>query len=212
MTTANKITITRIFMIPLFVMMAIYYGRSVLAGEPLEWQRWAAAAIFVLASASDGLDGYIARRYNQRSRLGVILDPIADKGLLLAAIITLSVSNWRFEFPVWFPVFVIGRDMIVVVGAFTLHLLNGSVQIKPGWTGKTATALQMIAIAAIMLQLDLFRTTFAIGSWRVDVHFLDIPVWLAGLFTAISGFGCIVEGLHQLHSKGHGDPKTFHEN
>jgi CDP-diacylglycerol--glycerol-3-phosphate 3-phosphatidyltransferase len=107
MTTANKITIARIFVIPLFVMMAIYYGRSVQAGEPEEWQRWSAVALFLIAAASDGVDGYIARRYNQRSRLGVILDPIADKGLLLAAIITLSVSNWRFELPVWFPVLVI---------------------------------------------------------------------------------------------------------
>ena len=99
MTTANKITLARILMIPLFVMMAIYYGRGVIAGEPQEWQRWCAAVLFVVAAASDGVDGYIARHYNQRSRLGVILDPIADKGLLLAGVVTLSVSNWRFEFP-----------------------------------------------------------------------------------------------------------------
>src|SRR5436189_6176715 len=130
MTTANKITIARIMMIPLFVMMAIYYGRSVQRGDPLNWQRWTAIAIFVIAAASDGVDGYIARRYNQRSRLGVILDPIADKGLLVAAIITLSVSNWRFELPVWFPVLVIARDVIVVTGAIALHVLNGSVRVK----------------------------------------------------------------------------------
>src|SRR5262245_37770387 len=94
MTTANKITIARILMIPLFVLMAIYYGRSVTRGAPLEWQRVTSILIFIVAAASDGIDGYIARRYNQRSKLGVILDPIADKGLLLAGIITLSVSNW----------------------------------------------------------------------------------------------------------------------
>ena len=99
-----------------------------------------------------------------------------------------------------------------MVGAVTLQFLNGTVHVKPGWTGKTATALQMIAIGCIMFQMDLFQTTLTLGSWKADVHFLDIPVWLAGLFTAISGFGCIVEGIHQLHSKGHGDPKTFHEN
>src|SRR6187455_2958546 len=94
MTLANKITITRIFMIPLFVMMAIYYGRGVQRGQPQDWQRFAAILLFLGAAASDGLDGYIARRYNQRSALGVILDPIADKGLLLSGIITLSISNW----------------------------------------------------------------------------------------------------------------------
>ncbi|MEP6975013.1 MAG: CDP-alcohol phosphatidyltransferase family protein, partial [Spartobacteria bacterium] len=94
MTTANKITLVRILMIPAFVLMAIYYGESIKRGEPEEWQRFAAIIIFLVAAASDGLDGYIARRYNQRSALGVILDPIADKGLLLSAIITLSISNW----------------------------------------------------------------------------------------------------------------------
>ena len=94
MTTANKITLVRILMIPAFVLMAIYYGESIKRGEPIEWQRYAAIVIFLVAAASDGLDGYIARRYNQKSALGVILDPIADKGLLLSAIITLSISNW----------------------------------------------------------------------------------------------------------------------
>lgn len=211
MTTANKITLARILMIPLFVMMAIYYGRGVIAGEPREWQRWCAAVLFVVAAASDGVDGYIARHYNQRSRLGVILDPIADKGLLLAGVVTLSVSNWRFEFPVWFPVLVIARDVIVVAGALTLHFLNGTVHVRTRWTGKVATALQMVAIACIMLQLDLFRETFALGSWKVNIHFLDIPVWMAGLFTAISGGSYILDGIHQLHAKGHADPHSINQ-
>lgn len=206
MTTANKITITRILMIPLFVMMAIYYGR-----DKQEWQRWCAIAIFVLAAASDGVDGYIARRYNQKSRLGVILDPIADKGLLLAGIITLAFSNWRYEFPVWFPVLVIARDAIVVVGALTLQFLNGTVRVKPSWTGKCATALQMIALALVMLQLNFFSYPVAIGPVRAVFDFLDIWVWLAGLFTAVSGFGYIMDGVAQLHDKGHGDPKKWNE-
>src|SRR5205807_7406817 len=94
MTTANKITIVRILMIPVFVTMAIYYGQSIQRGAPLEWQRLTAIVIFLVAAASDGLDGYVARHYKQRSALGAILDPIADKGLLLSAIITLSISNW----------------------------------------------------------------------------------------------------------------------
>src|SRR5215831_11131885 len=67
MTTANKITVVRILMIPAFVTMAIYYGESIKRGQPLEWQRFAAIGIFILAAVSDGLDGYVARRYNQRS-------------------------------------------------------------------------------------------------------------------------------------------------
>src|SRR5437667_11539457 len=115
MTTANKITVVRILMIPAFVTMAIYYGESIKRGDPLEWQRFAAIIIFILAAVSDGLDGYVARHYNQRSTLGVILDPIADKGLLLSGIITLSLTSWSEAGPeggtssVWFPVLVGSR-------------------------------------------------------------------------------------------------------
>ena len=211
MTTANKITIARIGMIPLFVMMAIYYGRGVQHGTPLEWQRWTAIAMFVAAAASDGIDGYIARRYNQKSRLGVILDPLADKGLLLSGIITLSVSGWGYEFPVWFPVLIVARDVVIVAGTLGLHYLNGTVRVKPSWTGKTATAMQMVAIALCMLQWNWFQKSLAIGSWRLDVGSLDLSVWLAGFFTLVSGFGYVVEGMRQLHAKGHGDPKSWHE-
>ncbi len=208
MTTANKITIARILMIPLFVLMALYYGRSLAEGAPLEWQRYAAIIIFTIAAASDGLDGYIARRFNQRSRLGVILDPIADKGLLLAGIITLSVSNWKFGFPLWFPVLVIARDAIVVAGAVTLQVLNGHVHIRPSWMGKTATVMQMIALGVVMLQLNFFSESISIGSWRTQLDFIDLPIYLAGISTAISGFGYVLEGIRQLQAGGHGDAKS----
>ena len=211
MTTPNKITIARILMIPLFVMMAIYYGRGLQHGDPREWQRWCAVSIFVLAAASDGIDGYIARRYNQKSRLGVILDPIADKGLLLSGIITLSVSNWSYEFPAWFPVLVVTRDIVIVCGTLTLHFLNGSVRVKPSWMGKVATAAQMVAIALCMLQYNPFRSVFQIGPVSLGFSFLDLPVWFAGLFTLISGFGYVMDGIAQLHSKGHGDPTPWNE-
>jgi CDP-diacylglycerol--glycerol-3-phosphate 3-phosphatidyltransferase len=206
MTTANKITITRIMMIPVFVMMAIYYGRGLEKGVPEEWQRWTAIIVFVLAAASDGIDGYIARRYNQRSALGVILDPIADKGLLLAGIITLSLSNWHYEFPLWFPVLVISRDAVVVIGAVVLHLLNGTVHVRPTWTGKAATAFQMIALALVMLQFNPFAHSAQLGRFEIPLTMLDISVYLAGFFTAISGFGYVLEGISQLHARGHGEP------
>jgi CDP-diacylglycerol--glycerol-3-phosphate 3-phosphatidyltransferase len=206
MTTANKITIARILMIPLFVLMAIYYGRDKEA-----WQRWSAVALFVIAAASDGIDGYIARRHNQRSRLGVILDPLADKGLLLAGIITLTYSNWGYEFPLWFPVLVIARDVIVVAGAIALQFVNGTVKVRPSWTGKVATVLQMIAIGLVMLQWNAFAHDLTVGRHVIRVSFLDVPVLLAGLFTAISGCGYVVDGIAQLHSKGHGDPQPWNE-
>ena len=198
MTTANKITITRIFMIPVFVMLAVYYGASVQRGTPEEWLRAAAITVFVLAAATDGLDGYIARRYNQKSQLGVILDPIADKGLLLTAIITLSLSNWHYEFPVWFPVLVIARDVVVVIGAMLLHYFMGKVIVHPSWVGKTATVFQMAAISGAMLQLDYSATLFG-----HSVLLLNVLVILAGVFTFFSGIGYIRDGIRQLQAGGH---------
>ena len=200
MTTANKITIARIGLIPVFVLMAIYYGESVKRGAPLEWQRYTAIVIFLVAAASDGLDGYVARRYNQRSALGVILDPIADKGLLLSGIITLSITNWSEldpnygKFPLWFPVLVITRDVVILVGSAILHLLNGKVRVKPSWTGKVATFLQMAAIAWVMLQLKIPPLFYVVVA--------------AGVFTLISGLIYVMDGVGQLQAEGHANAKV----
>jgi cardiolipin synthase (CMP-forming) len=200
MTTANKITIVRILLIPVFVTLAIYYGQTVRSGEPDEWLRFWAIMTFLIAAASDGLDGYVARRYNQRSSLGVILDPIADKGLLLSGIITLSISNWSAsnpqagQFPVWFPVLVISRDAVILVGSAVLHLLNGRVVVRTSWTGKVATVLQMAAIAWVMLQLHFLPLAYVVAA--------------AGLFTFISGVIYVMDGMRQLHAGGHANAKA----
>src|SRR5207244_2093223 len=114
----------------------------------------------------------------------------ADKGLLLAAIITLSLVNWRTAgetikpgFPLWFPVLVITRDVVIMTGCVILHFLVGRVQVKPSWMGKTATFFQMVAIGCAMLQL------------KVHVAGIDVPVWLAGVFTFASGVGYMMDGI-----------------
>jgi CDP-diacylglycerol--glycerol-3-phosphate 3-phosphatidyltransferase len=208
MTTANKITLLRILLTPIFATMAVYYGRGVHAGTPQEWMRWTAIGLFVLAAASDGLDGYIARRYNQKSALGVILDPIADKGLLLTGIVTLSFSNWSREFPLWFPIVVISRDLIVLAGAVTLRLLSDNVAIRPNWSGKAATAFQMAAISLAMLQPSLLAAPVPGLAGQL---YSDLPPILAGFFTVLSGTQYVVAGIRNAHAAGHGDPKPFKE-
>ncbi|HEY0424367.1 MAG TPA: CDP-diacylglycerol--glycerol-3-phosphate 3-phosphatidyltransferase [Rhodopila sp.] len=199
MTTANKITVIRILMIPVFVTLAIYYGESIQEGNPQDWMRFTAITVFLLAAISDGLDGYVARRYNQRSSLGVILDPIADKGLLLSGIITLSISNWSQvdphygKFPAWFPVLVITRDLVIVSGSLLLHVLNGKVRVRPSWTGKVATVLQMAAIAWVMLQMRILPLIYI--------------VFAAGFFTLVSGVIYFRNGLRQLSAEGHANAK-----
>ena len=192
MTTANQITAVRIFLIPVFVLLAVYYGQSLQDGQPQENLRFAAIIVFLLAAVSDGLDGYVARRYNQRSKLGAILDPIADKGLLLAALLTLTFINWGDHFPLWFPVLIITRDIVIVAGSLGLHYINGEVQVHPRWSGKIATVFQMVAISWVMLQLRVLPP-----RW---------PVALAGIFTLISGVQYVMDGIRQLGGSEHGKP------
>jgi cardiolipin synthase len=192
MTTANKITVVRILLIPVFVLLAVYYGDSLAEGHPQEGFRWGAILVFLVASVSDGLDGYVARRYNQRSKLGTILDPIADKGLLLAALLTLTFINWGYKFHPWFPVLLITRDVVIVAGSFGLHYLNGEVQVRPRWSGKIATFFQMVAIGWVMLKLRFIHP--------------DWPVRLAGLFTLISGVEYVRDGIRQLQRSEHSQP------
>ena len=194
MTTANKITIVRLLLIPVFVLLGVYYGESVRLGEPQEYYRLGAILVFITASVSDGLDGYVARRYNQRSKLGAILDPIADKGLLLAGLLTLSFSDWGYRFPLWFPVLVIARDVVIVAGSFGLHHVNGDVHVRPRWSGKIATVLQMIAIGWVMLQLRLVSPT--------------IWVALAGVFTFVSGVAYVTDGIRQLQHAEEAQPEN----
>jgi CDP-diacylglycerol--glycerol-3-phosphate 3-phosphatidyltransferase len=182
MTIATQITVLRILLIPVFVLFAVYYGQSVAEGAPQEWLRWCAVGVFVFASVTDAFDGMIARRLNQVSKVGAMLDPIADKGLLLTAVITLTVSDWRYALPAWFPVVVIGRDAVIILGCVVVRLLNDHLEVRPSYTGKTATALQMIAVAWAMFQIP----------------YLLVPVWAAGIFTVISGIEYVFRGVTQL--------------
>lgn len=185
MTLANRITLFRIVLIPVFVVLAARYGLSVDAGAPEEWCRYAAVAVFLIASVSDALDGWIARRFNQRSKLGSILDPLADKGLMLAAIVTLSVTGWSHahRFPLWFPVLVILRDVLSTIGALMIKHHNGRVRIRPHWTGKVATVTQIVAIGWIMLRLEFIAPI--------------VPTFIAAAFTVISGAVHLIDGAIQ---------------
>src|SRR5438045_7092914 len=189
MTTANKSTVVRVLMIPIFVTLAIYYGESIQEGHAQDWMRFTVIAVFRLSAVSDGLDGDVARRYNQRSTLGAILDPIADKGLLLSGIITLSISNWSQvdphygKFPAWFPVLVISRDAVILFGSAVLHILNGKVRVRPSWTGKVATVLQMGKIAWVMLRTRIIPLIYIVCA--------------AGFFTLVSGVIYVRDGVRQ---------------
>lgn len=192
MTIATKITIGRLLLIPVIVSLAVHYAQTVGQGDPVEGYRWSAVVVFLVASLSDALDGYIARRYQQKSRLGVILDPLADKGLMLAAILTLSLTEWPGGLPLWFATIVISRDGVLIIGALLLNHVVGHVHIRPHWTGKVATFFQMVTLAWVMLVLPG-------GAFKVGLTVA------AGFFTLVSAILYIVDGIGQAHASGHGE-------
>lgn len=183
MTTANKITILRILLIPIFVVAIIYYVRT---GD--EACRLGGLLAFAVAAILDGVDGYVARHYNQRSELGTILDPLADKLLLVSAILVLSFNNEPYlrQFPFWLTGLIIGRDVLLTVGALVLHLVAGKITVKPHLTGKVATVFQMLAVAWILL--------------RWDFNHGLLKIWFIGaaLFTGVSGLFYLGDWMRQL--------------
>ena len=105
---------------------------------------------FMVAGLSDGLDGYLAKRYGWHSRLGSILDPLADKVLLVTNYLVLGSLG---HIPLWLVIGVIGRDIIVVSGALAYHYLIGRYEMSPSLSSKLNTALQLILVVAVVASL-----------------------------------------------------------
>jgi CDP-diacylglycerol--glycerol-3-phosphate 3-phosphatidyltransferase len=195
MTTANKITILRILLIPFFVVELIYYVRT---GN--EIHRLLTILSFAVMAILDGLDGYIARHYNQISELGKILDPLADKLLLVSAIVALSFNHGTFlgQIPLWLTGTIIGRDLLILIGMVVIHLTVGKVAVRPRFIGKVATVLQMAVVIWILLK------------WDVDFS----PRWLkylalaAAIATGVSGLLYVLDGIKQLGSHPASSPTT----
>lgn len=192
MTTANKITIIRIMLIPFFVVEGIYYVRT---GN--EIHRLLAMLSFALTAILDGVDGYIARRYNQISELGKILDPLADKMLLTSGIVLLSFNNpYLHQIPLWLTGLIIGRDLLLATGAVVIRAVVGKISVRPRFSGKIATVFQMVMIVWILLRWDLI----------FHGRFLEIWILGAGIFTAISGIFYVFDGMKQLSAHPSSSP------
>jgi len=187
MTTANKVTILRMLLTPFFVVEALYYVKT---GK--EGFRLLAILAFAIAAICDGVDGYIARRYNQRSELGAILDPLADKLLLVSGIVLFTFNNAPYfgSLPLWLTGTIIGRDLLILVGMVVIQMTVGKVKVRPRIPGKIATVLQMIAIIWILFQWDALLRPVWFWIWTLG----------AAIFTGISGLYYVWDGMRQLSS------------
>ena len=177
----NKITISRVLLVPFFVAALVYYSPQA------DYLRFVAFGIFLIAVLTDSLDGYIARLKNQKTKLGTIIDPIADKILLLSAFISLAFIKdlpQGVRLPAWVLIVVISRDSIILIGSALIYVTSGNLDVKPNIFGKIATFLQMSTIISLLLLLPFSRFI-----WSLMVA-----------FTVISGIVYVASGSRLLNS------------
>ncbi len=174
-TIPNLLTFLRMALIPVFASL-LYYGYS----------KWA-LAVFVIAGVSDGIDGYVARKFNQETELGTIIDPIADKLLMTVAFIILTMPNIlpqtrHLPIPFWVTAAVIGRDVLIITVAAAIHVITGFRGFQPSLPGKISTFVQVAAITLIL--------TAAVTGYS---FYLPTTYFIVVLMAAISGFHYIFQ-------------------
>lgn len=177
MNLPNKITLTRIFLVPIiviFLLIKVDIGHITIAGETLTYNELIATFIFILAASTDGLDGYLARKRKLVTNLGKFLDPLADKLLVTAALISL-VQMQRLD--AWIAIIIISREF-AVTGLRLVAAADGNV-IAASKLGKIKTVTQIIAIVLLMLNNFPFKI--------FNIPIATIMIWLAALITVVSG-------------------------
>lgn len=174
MTLANKITILRIILVPIFIIALLS-------------RLWWSVLIYIPIILSDCIDGYIARVKKQQTFLGAFLDPLADRLLLIFTFLTLSYQN---IVPRWIFVVVLTRDLIVVLGWFLIFLLTANKEIIPRTTGKVAIISQMLFVLLILLNPDALTSK--------DINLERIVLYIIAFLTIASAIDYMIVGINRL--------------
>jgi len=159
----NILTVIRILLIVPFA-VCVY-----------EQEYLAALIIFFIAGLSDGVDGFLARQFNWRSRFGAIADPLADKMLLITAYVMLA---WTAQIPMWLVLLVLGRDLAIVIGALLYHFFISHYEIQPTLLGKTCTLTQIVYVLLVIVNL----AELPMPPWAVQNG-----LWVVTVITSLSG-------------------------
>lgn len=177
-TVPNILTIVRILLTPVFVMA--YNSENF----NLAW------ILFLIAGLTDGLDGFLARIWNQRTQLGAMLDPLADKALLVTSFVCLAIKGWL---PNWLAILVVSRDAIIIGGLAVLTFWGVDVRsrIKPIWISKFTTAAQIVLVLFIMLQRTFAVNYEVLLAFAVSVTAVT-TVW-SGVAYVLKGFALFAE-------------------
>ena len=174
MTIPNIITILRFLLVPAIIW-------ALLSGE-MAW----AFALFLIAGISDGVDGFIARHFNQQSRLGAYLDPVADKLLLVCVFVVLGLMG---ELPLWLVVLAVSRDALIIVAVMLSTVMGHPVTVKPLFVSKANTAVQIILAAVALADLAFVLDLATVRS---------VLVVVSGLLTVASAAAYLVAWLSHM--------------
>src|SRR5690625_1838872 len=188
MNIPNKITLSRIFLIPIFILLLSIpfdWGEWNIGDTALPVSHFAAGLLFILASATDWVDGYYARKYNLVTNLGKFLDPLADKLLVSAALILLVELGLA---PAWVVIVIISREFAVT--GLRLVAAGEGIVLAASNMGKLKTVTQIVAIAALLLHNFPFS--------YLGFPFATIVLYIAMIITAISGYDYFVKNLHVM--------------
>lgn len=178
MNLANKITLARVLLIPIFMIVLFSH---------FTYSQYIAAIIFTIASATDGLDGYIARSRNQVTTFGKFIDPLADKLLVSTALISMVQLG---KVPAWIVVIIIAREFTIT--GFRIIAASEGITIAASPLGKIKTITQLISIILLLINNYPFRL--------INLPFDIIMLYLSLFFTVLSGIDYIYKNKHVLKS------------
>ncbi len=184
MNIPNFITVIRILLIPLLVIFL------------MEGKTGPALLVFMIAGFSDALDGFLARLLKQKTLFGAYVDPIADKLLLDTSFVTLAIMQ---QLPGWLTVIVVSRDVIILFGICILLLNNRPLDIKPTFSSKMTTFVQLSTICFVMAR------QYVVDYWFLNVYLIDLTV----LFTLLSCLHYIIIGFQILGRPNHNGGRNF---
>ncbi|MNI49161.1 CDP-diacylglycerol--glycerol-3-phosphate 3-phosphatidyltransferase [compost metagenome] len=188
MNLANRITLARIFLVPIimfFLLVKVQFPNIKIEEFSITYNQIIAALIFIIAASTDSLDGYIARKRKLVTNLGKLLDPLADKLLVTAVLVSLVEMD---KLDAWIAIVIISREF-AVTGLRQIALLEGTVMAASKW-GKAKTAIQITAIIALLIN----NFPFAFLHIPFDV----IATWMAAVITVYSGFDYFMKNKHVI--------------
>jgi cardiolipin synthase len=175
----NFLTLIRIVLIPFFLVLLVSH------------LYFDALLVFILGGVTDAFDGFIARRMNQKTSLGAILDPVADKLLLMSSFIMLGMMG---GIPLWLVVLVVSRDTVILFGYVAISfLLDERLEVQPTIAGKLSTVFQLVTVGVVLLML---ARSQLLESWLDDAL-----VYLTAAATVISGVQYLYLGLLRLQNR-----------